>query len=451
MSLSGLSGLSGLGLSGGAGAWSPAGVSGAAFVADPVLGLYQNDDGTTAASADGNRVRYLPDTGPGLDPATSAALTRAYRLGSRFGDQPGVFFGPAAATPYGLTSACAVAPDVFTAVFRVTVGHKWDFAALLTVGDTTVRLGQQAGGVKILTQSDPQGTRNSTASLTPATAYTVSVRSDGADIAFRVDGVAAGTVAARASSTPGDVIVGDGGGGFPAEGVFGRVFVGREAVSDADLTRLEEWVAEGTAAGLYVAGLPLVGVAGDSISCGFGGPLWAALVNDGLTNRTQWAVTAIPSQQAFQAALDLPLGYHDAGRAVEVACLWAGTNNLAASATTSATYDAITAGAGYLASAWDKVIVADILPRSSFSGTQETRRGEVNALLAADFPDATGEDYVYSAGVGVTYADYCVRVSEIPGLQDTGVNYTDGTHPDAAGQALVAAAWAAALGLVGVT
>jgi lysophospholipase L1-like esterase len=121
------------------------------------------------------------------------------------------------------------------------------------------------------------------------------------------------------------------------------------------------------------------------------------------------------------------------------------------------------------AAGWNKVVIVDSLPNPN--STVETCREGVNAYLAADFPTATSHSNVYSAGAGVTYADYMVQVSQDATMgygptanctgngvpwscctgsgtssctTSTGANYngtyyqTDNIHPNVAGSAILA-------------
>jgi lysophospholipase L1-like esterase len=85
-------------------------------------------------------------------------------------------------------------------------------------------------------------------------------------------------------------------------------------------------------------------------------------------------------------------------------------------------------------------VLANVIPRSILTAGQETERLALNALLAANW-NASGD----------AYADAFVDISAAVDWTDNSyATYTqDGTHPNATGQAVIAAAMLAALQSLG--
>jgi hypothetical protein len=120
---------------------------------------------------------------------------------------------------------------------------------------------------------------------------------------------------------------------------------------------------------------------------------------------------------------------------------WEAINQIAAGSTPAQVMTKIASWCNSRASAgWNKRVIVDCLPHSTY----ETAREQVNDLLATDFPTATAYAHVYAAAAGITYAQYCVRVSEDPNMGGGGQNtnttyyYTDAIHPNANGYATLA-------------
>lgn len=126
-----------------------------------------------------------------------------------------------------------------------------------------------------------------------------------------------------------------------------------------------------------------------------------------------------------------------------------GTND---TGTAQQTYDNLVAiGEAAKAAGYDRVVIATPAARGS-GGLDDAERLALIALLEADFPTATADDYVLlRSAAGNGYADALVRVGSMPefdAVADTADTdyYTDGVHFTAAAQAILGASFGNAIG-----
>jgi lysophospholipase L1-like esterase len=99
---------------------------------------------------------------------------------------------------------------------------------------------------------------------------------------------------------------------------------------------------------------------------------------------------------------------------------------------------------------WDRLLILDATPITAPGETGE--RATANSLIAADFPVATSDPYVWLRQSATDYACGLVKLHAIANLQDptNATYYADGIHLTAAGYAIVAAKVNVALPLLGI-
>jgi lysophospholipase L1-like esterase len=93
---------------------------------------------------------------------------------------------------------------------------------------------------------------------------------------------------------------------------------------------------------------------------------------------------------------------------------------------------------------WPFIVAIDCDLATGFSGGQTTDANNCNSLLAADFPNATAFNYVFTPS-SPTYADVLIKASAMS------LTFTDGFHMNAASYATIATAILNALSLAGVS
>ena len=227
-----------------------------------------------------------------------------------------------------------------------------------------------------------------------------------------------------------------GGGGFPFTKPCQRLIISKKVAAGQDVL-LQRYMALNTVHKYFIAN-------GNSITTAYNANTipWPTVMTTTLQSTYgtlgvsggNIAITGQTTQQmqAGMPTLQNPLLVGSVAK--PIVFLWELTNDIYLNNSTGAqAYNTFVACCNYVRSVNPlcKIIIADVIVRGQFNGAQNTARTDVNSLLAADFPTATGDTNVFQSST-VTYADRFVKASAVTGANDfTNLTYfqADQIHP----------------------
>lgn len=218
------------------------------------------------------------------------------------------------------------------------------------------------------------------------------------------------------------------------QGLSGEVYailVYNKVLPDYEVELLRRW-AQTQWAGLSYSNSQ-VAVAGDSISQGYGLPgansAWPAIIAEDPTKKViNYGASGSSASDSLWSTNGVIVTAYNPNK-INVAAIMLGTNDIFGTPGNAQTAVTINTTLKNLATTYHtagyRVVIGTILPRSGFTGTQETMRLALNALIRAEVP--SNFDAIADVGIAPELAD-----------PTNPFNYSDGTHPTEAGETILA-------------
>lgn len=396
--------------------------------------LFSDQSGTTPAVTLVRRINGVNSLGYASGNPSDSQAARIDTVS--YGGETSIYVG-GAASPFTTLNGWSFDRRSFTAVFDYcSVGNANDLRGLIgNTGESlrfTLREAVVSSNQYYLQTSDNDAAYNFGPNDPSASSgrRVVIFRGTSTGQKLRLNGVSLTDAAAMSSETVINSFLGSISSTSAMQGPLREVVLFNRVISDGEVSQLEDYFSQRTATACPIS-LPLAVCDGDSITFGFGVNTinrWtvyaetnighgAIRVADVATSGFQWS----NMQSRSTAVVDV---WYSSSRTKNI-CVCMGATNALISGSSAATVfsQALTYIQARKAIGW-AVIVGTCLPSVLIDGAKETARVSYNALVLSN---AIAEGY--------TVADVAA-ISEMSDPNNA-TYYSDGTHPTAAGQALL--------------